>query len=174
MALFVRAYDRLISLLAVVASIMVAAVFVLIVVDVSMRTAGLRPPVFSSAVSEYSLIYMTMLAAPWLVRTRGHVRVDSFLTFVSASGRRFVERILILVCISLCLGATYLSAEFMVHFWQRGEIDLRSIEIPRSLLFVPLTVGFFLCAVEFTRLLLIGETLSAPGGGQTARQGLEL
>ena len=173
MAPFVRAYDRLISLLAVVASIMVAAVFVLIVVDVSMRTAGLRPPVFSSAVSEYALIYMTMLAAPWLVRTRGHVRVDSFLTFVPASGKRFVERILILVCLSLCLGAAYLSGEFMVHFWQRGEIDLRSIEIPRSLLFVPLTAGFFLCAVEFARLLVIGETLSAPGGGPAEGRGIE-
>ena len=174
MALLVRVYDRLISLLALAAGIMVAAVFVLIVVDVSMRTAGLRPPVFSSAVSEYSLIYMTMLAAPWLVRVRGHVRVDSFLTFVPARGKLAIERILIVVCIALCLGASFLSGEFAVEFWQRGEIDLRSIEIPRSLLFVPLTVGFFLCAVEFARLLLIGETLTAPGSGPSERQRAEL
>ena len=165
---FVRAYDRLIVMLALVASVMVGAVFVLIVVDVGMRTAGLRPPVFSSAVSEYALIYVTMLAAPWLVRERGHVRIDSFLGFLPRAARRQVERVLILVCIALCLLATWLAGEFAVEFWRKGTIDVRSIEIPRALLFVPLSVGFFLCAVEFARMFAIGETLTAPGDGDHA------
>ena len=133
-----------------------------------MRTAGMRPPVFSSAVSEYSLLYMTMLAAPWLVRARGHVRIDSFLSFVPETGKRFIERILIVICIVLCLLATLLSAEFALEFWSRGEIDIRSIEIPRALLFVPLALGFFLCATEFLRLLLVGETLTAAGDSESA------
>ncbi|MDE0523014.1 MAG: TRAP transporter small permease [Boseongicola sp.] len=160
---FFRAYDRLIMTLALLASVMIGAVFVLIVVDVGMRTAGLRPPVFSSAVSEYSLIYVTMLAAPWLVRERGHVRIDSFLGFLPEAVRRQVERILILVCIALCLLAAWLAGEFAIEFWRKGTIDVRSIEIPRALLFVPLALGFFLCAVEFARMLAIGETLTAPG-----------
>ena len=165
MAEVIRLYDRMIVMLALVASIIVGAVFVLIVVDVSMRTAGMRPPVFSSAVSEYSLLYVTMMAAPWLVRERGHVRIDSFLTFLPGHARLFLERALIVVCIALCLTATWLSAEFAIDFWRKGEIDIRSVEIPRALLFVPMVLGFFLCAVEFARLLLIGESLSAPGGG---------
>ena len=165
MALLIRAYDRLIVMLALAASIMIAAVFVIIVVDVSMRTAGLRPPVFSSAVSEYALIYMTMLAAPWLVRQRGHVRIDSFMTYLPTATRRNIERLLIVFCIALCVLVTYLSARFAVDFWIKGAMDIRSIEIPRSLLFVPLTVGFALCAIEFLRMLIVGETLEAPDGG---------
>ncbi len=164
----IRVYDRLIRMLAFLASILIGAVFVLIVVDVSMRTAGMRPPIFSSALSEYSLIYVTMLAAPWLVRERGHVRIDSFISFVSPTGRRLIERFLIVICIALCLSAAYLSAEFAVEFWSVGEIDIRSIEIPRALLFVPLVVGFSLCATEFLRLLLIGEILTAQRDGQQA------
>ena len=162
MASLIRVYDRLITLLALLASAMVASVFVIIVVDVSMRTAGLRPPAFSSAVSEYSLIYMTMLAAPWLVRNRGHVRVDSFLAFVPPAGKLLIERLLIVTCIGLCLFAAYLSGEFAIEFWRKGEIDLRSIELPRALLFVPLVIGFTLCAVEFARILVSGEGLTAP------------
>jgi len=109
-----RAYDRLIVVLAVLASIMIAAVFVLIVVDVSMRTAGLRPPVFTSAISEYSLLYVTMMAAPYLVRHRGHVRIDSFIAHLPAPGRLLVERLLIVTCIALCLLATWYSARFAV------------------------------------------------------------
>lgn len=161
-----RLYDRLIVMLAYLACIMIAAVFVLIVVDVSMRTLGMRPPVFSSALSEYSLIYMTMLAAPWLVRERGHVRIDSFISFLSQKHQLALERALIIVCMILCLLATFLSARFAIDFWRAGSLDIRSIEIPRSLLFVPLAVGFFLCATEFLRLLLIGETLRSPEDGQ--------
>ena len=171
MAVLVRLYDRLIMTLAVLASVMIAAVFVIIVVDVSMRTAGLRPPIFSSAVSEYMLIYMTMLAAPWLVRQRGHVRIDSFMTFLPDAVRRGIERLLIVACIALCVLATYLSAGFAIDFWIKGTLDIRSIEIPRSLLFVPLTVGFGLCGVEFLRLLLIGQTLRAPDGEGIANEG---
>ncbi len=165
MAWVIRLYDRLIVALALLASVMVAAVVVLIVVDVSMRTAGLRPPIFSSAVSEYSLIYMTMLAAPWLVRERGHVRIDSFIKGLAPAPQRGLERVLIIICIALCMTATYLSAEFAIDFWRKGTLDIRSIEIPRALLFVPLVIGFGLCALEFLRLLLIGETLRNPDDG---------
>lgn len=162
MTAIIRLYDGLIVMLARVASIMIGAVFVLIVVDVSMRTAGLRPPVFSSAVSEYSLIYMTMLAAPWLVRQRGHVRIDSFIKSMPDALQRALEKLLILICIALCVLATWMSAEFAWDFWQKNTLDIRSIEIPRALLFVPLMVGFGLCGIEFLRLLLIGETLRTP------------
>lgn len=162
MTLIIRLYDGLIVMLARLASITIAAVFVLIITDVSMRTLGMRPPVFSSALSEYALIYVTMLAAPWLVRQRGHVRIDSFLMYLPEPAQRPLERFLILICILLCAMAAWMSAEFAWDFWQKGTIDIRSIEIPRSLLFVPLVIGFGLCGIEFLRLLLIGETLRSP------------
>ena len=171
MAAAVRLYDRLIVMLALVAGIMVTAIFVIIVVDVSMRTLGMRPPAFSSAVSEYMLLYITMFAAPWLVRERGHVRIDSFVSFLPQAVRRALERLIILVCVGLCLVAAYYSTMFAIDFWVRGTIDIRSIEIPRSFLFFPLTIGFSLCAVEFLRMLAMGETLSRSSGQQ--RAGLE-
>ena len=162
MASAVRLYDRLILALAFLAGAMVAAVFVMIVVDVSMRTIGMRPPAFTSAVSEYMLLYITMFAAPWLVRERGHVRIDTFISFLGDSARRAAERAIIVVCIVLCLIAVWYSTEFAIDFWRRGTIDIRSIEIPRSFLFVPILLGFGLCAVEFLRILLLGETLRTP------------
>jgi C4-dicarboxylate transporter DctQ subunit len=158
----VRFYDRLIEMLAFLASIIIGSVFILIVVDVAMRTAGMRPPVFSSALSEYALIYMAMLAAPLLVRERGHVRIDSFVGYLPDTFRHPLERLLIVICIVLCLAAAWISADFAINFWRKGEIDIRSIEIPRALLFVPMVIGFSLCGLEFLRLLLRGETLSSP------------
>ena len=154
-----RLYDRLISGLAVLAGLMVAGVFVIIVVDVSMRTAGLRPPMFTSAVSEYALLYMTMFAAPWLVRERGHIRIDSFVGYMPAGLRRWIERAIVVLCIALCIVAVFYSTRFAIQFWQRGTIDIRSIEIPRAYLFLPMILGFGLSAVEFLRILVRGEPL---------------
>ena len=44
--------------------------------------------------------------------------------------------------------------------WQRGEIEIRSLYMPRWLLFAPLTIGFGLMAVEFLRLAFRGETVT--------------
>jgi C4-dicarboxylate transporter DctQ subunit len=169
----IRLYDRLISGLAVLAGLMVAGVFILIVVDVSMRTAGLRPPMFSSAVSEYALLYMTMFAAPWLVRERGHIRIDSFVGYMPAALRHWLERAILVLCILLCLVAVFYSSRFAIEFWQRGTIDIRSIEIPRTYLFLPMILGFGLSAVEFLRILIRGEPLSgaAKGGSDKPFEG---
>lgn len=157
-----RLYDRLIMALALLAGVMVTFVFGLIIVDVGMRTLGMKPPLFTSAVSEYSLLYMTMFAAPWLVRERGHIRIDSFIYFLPKRATFLLERLIILLCAALCLVAVWYSAKFAIQFWQRGTIDIRSIEVPRSLLFVPMILGFALCAVEFLRMVLRAEPLGSP------------
>ena len=88
-----RAYDNLIMALALLAGVMIASVFFFIVFDVTLRTTGFRPPEFVSAVSEYVLLYVTMLAAPWLVRERGHVRIGSFLSFAPPHFQRLADQI---------------------------------------------------------------------------------
>ncbi len=151
--LFIRAYNLLIMALAIIAGAMTAIVFVFILVDVTMRTLDFKPFQFVSAVSEYALLYMTMLAAPWLVRQRGHVRIESVATYFPIVFRNLVDRILVVVCALLCLIAAYYSGKLGLDFFLKGVIDIRSIEIPRWLLFLPLTVGFSLCAIEFLRFL---------------------
>jgi hypothetical protein len=42
----------------------------------------------------------------------------------------------------------------------RGEIEIRSLEIPRAFLFAPLAIGFALMGCEFLRLALKGEAVT--------------
>ena len=58
------------------------------------------------------------------------------------------------------------SMSFEIESFGRGDLDVRSIDLPRWLLFAPLACGFALLAVEFLRLLLLGEPASErPGEG---------
>ena len=154
-----RAYDWLIMALAIVAGAMMAAVFVAIVVDVAMRTARLQPPYFVSALSEYALLYMTLFAAPWVVRMKGHVFVESMTSMLPGKARLQVERFVLVFCIVLCLVLAYYGVRTGAEIFARGDEDVRSIVIDRWVLFVPLPVGLTLCATEFLRFLIGPERM---------------
>ena len=149
-----HAYNKLIYGLAAAAACMLSGVFVLVVSDVFIRTVGFRPFEFVSAVSEYLLLYITMFMAPWLVRRGGHVRIGSFLLYMPTKVSSLAERIILIVCCVLSVVAACLAAQLGYECWQRGLLDIRSITIPRWLLFVPLVMGFGLCATEFLKILL--------------------
>ena len=147
------AYNKLIFGLAGAAGCMLISVFILIISDVFIRTLGLRPFEFVSAVSEYLLLYMTMFMAPWLVRTGGHVKIGSFLLYMPTRLSSILERIILFVCCVLSVVAACLAAQLGYDCWQRGLLDIRSVVIPRWLLFFPLVLGFGLCAVEFLKII---------------------
>ena len=42
----------------------------------------------------------------------------------------------------------------------RGEVEMRSLDMPRWALFAPVTIGFGMMAVEFLRCMLRGDSMS--------------
>jgi C4-dicarboxylate transporter DctQ subunit len=155
-----RAYTRLVEGLAVLSGLIIAGVCLLIVYDVIARNLGLQPPASTVALTEYALLYFTMAASPWLVRTRGHIVVEIMHSRLQGGARQFTDKLILIICllvsISVCVLATLLTLEAL----QRGEIEIRSLNMPRAFLFAPLVIGFGLMAIEFLRLLVIGEAVT--------------
>ena len=167
---FVRWYDRLIMALAVAASAIVAVMCFMVLFDVTMRSLGVALPAFAITVVEYSLLYLAMCAAPWLVRERGHVYIDLLVQALPAAARTPLERIIyffaILACMIVAATATYLT-------WiaiNSDRMDVRGIDVPLWVSQIPLPFGFTLVACEFLRLWLIRESYfdrGAEGRGAT-------
>jgi TRAP-type C4-dicarboxylate transport system permease small subunit len=158
-----RGYDALIEGLAGLAGLLIGALCLLIAWDVIARNLGLQPPDSTVALTEYSLLYFTMAAAPYLVRVRGHIVVELLYRRLSGSARRWHDRLVLGLCVLICALVAGLAAILAVEAYRRGEVDVRSLDLPRWLLFLPLVVGFGLMGTEFLRLLLRDESLS---GGQ--------
>ena len=154
-----RFYDRLIYGLAVFSGLLIATVCGLIVWDVTARNLGLQPPASTLALTEYALLYFTMAAAPWLVRQRAHIVVEVLYQRFPPALRRYLDRLIVFSCAAICALVAVLAVVLMAEAFRRGELDVRSLDTPRWLLFLPLAVGFALMSVEFLRLLLLGETL---------------
>ena len=155
-----RAYDALIHGLAGLAGALIGGLCLLIAWDVIARNLGLQPPASTVALTEYALLYFTMAAAPYLVRVRGHIVVEVLYRRLGATARRWLDRAVLSLCVMICVVMSALATMLAVEAFTRGEIDVRSLDTPRWLLFVPLVVGFGLMGTEFLRLLLRHESLA--------------
>jgi TRAP-type C4-dicarboxylate transport system permease small subunit len=155
-----RAYDALIHGLAGLAGALIGGLCLLIAWDVVARNLGLQPPASTVALTEYALLYFTMAAAPYLVRVRGHILVEVLYGRVGAAQRRWLDRAVLTLCVAICVVMASLAGMLAVEAYSRGEIDVRSLDTPRWLLFLPLIVGFGLMGTEFLRLLVKGESLA--------------
>ncbi len=150
----ISAYNALIVALAYVAGAMVLAIFVAVVYDVTLRVLGMQPPYWTSAGTEYALLYITLLAAPWLVRRKGHVFVQLVNQALPPVPRRWLEKAVYAVCIAISLTIAFYSLLEAIQSFERAEYDVRSIAMPMWLLYAPLPLGFLLTATEFLRFLL--------------------
>ena len=164
-----RIYSGLINGLATLSGLVIAGVCLLIVYDVIARNLGLQPPASTVALTEYALLYFTMAAAPWLVRTRGHIVVEVFHSRLQGSVKYFADKLILIICILVSVSISILALLLAIEAWQLAEIEIRSLNMPRWLLFAPLSAGFALMSTEFLRLLLKGETVA---DSATQRQAL--
>jgi C4-dicarboxylate transporter, DctQ subunit len=152
-------YDRLIYGLATLAGLIIAAVCLLIVYDVIVRNLGMQPPASTVALTEYAMLYFTMAAAPYLVRTKGHIVVEIIYQRISPAAKRNLDKLILILCTLISLIVAVLAFILLIEAIKRGEIEVRSLDAPRWILFMPLVTGFGLMATEFLRLLLKSDSV---------------
>ncbi len=162
----IRVYDALIRGLAGLSGAIIAAICLLIIWDVAARNFGLQPPASTVALTEYGLLYFTMAAAPWLVRQRGHIAVEILYRRVSAPHKHRLDRFILTACALICLTVSALAGLLTSEAFQRSEVEIRSLDAPRWALFLPLSLGFGLMAMEYLRLLIGGESAMDSDGEQ--------
>lgn len=166
MRVLLRAYFALTAALAVVAGAIMAAIFVAVVLDVTVRDIGLQPSRVTVPLAEYGLLYITMLASPWLLRTKGHIMVESFRMAMPKPVQRVVEVLTYLVCAALCGVLAWYALGQAIETWQTGQGEQRAIMIPGYFAYGPMFLGFGLMCIEFLRLLFGRESLYDVGAAE--------
>ncbi len=150
---FDRRLERVVGALVWIACALIPCIFTMIVIDVSIRTIGLTPPLFTSSVVEYALLYVAMCSAPWLVRQKGHVAIEAVVSLLPPAIREPLAKAVYLVCAVLSAYFAYLSVELFVEAIETGNLDVRGIDMPYWLQFLPMPFGYGLVSLEFLMLL---------------------
>jgi len=152
-----RAYDALLYGMAWCAGFLMVAMMVTIVADVLLRNAGFQSVSWFFTFSEYSLLLVPCLGAPWLAREKGHVFVEIALAWLSGAARARATRAIGVVCVVVCLVIAWYGFEVTVRDYTEGRQDTRVFDTPRWMLVVFIPLSFLMMAVEFGRFVVRDE-----------------
>jgi TRAP-type C4-dicarboxylate transport system permease small subunit len=160
--LAVKAYDAVLYGMAWCAGFLIAAMMVVITVDVVLRNLGFQSWAHFFTFTEYALLVVPCLGAPWLVREKGHIYVEILLMHLRPRPRRWLTRGIGLACIGICLVIAWYGFEVTLTDFLRAERDVRSFDMPRWLVVGWIPLSFLMMAIEFGRFLWRGEDFLAP------------
>lgn len=146
--------------LAILTKLILGLIVVLVVGDVAMRNLA-RPIAWAASLTEYLLIYVAFLPAPALVRSKGHVCADFLRSALPPAAKRFAERTVYLLCIALCMFLGTLACQSMLESLRTGSYDVRTFDMPKWAIFLPMVIGFWLSAIEFLRFLTGRDSIYA-------------
>jgi len=92
------------------------------------------------------------------VRTKGHVVVEVLRQALAPKAKRRLEMVVYVLCVVICAVLTWKSIELWIDAYVSGDDDPRAIEIPYTVRYAPLVIGFFLMTIEFGRYLFVDDS----------------
>ena len=163
----VRAYDAVLYGMAWAAGFLMAAMMVVIFVDVVLRNLGYQSSAHFFTFTEYALLAVPCLGAPWLVREKGHIYVEIVFMYLGARQRVALRYLIGALCILVCAVLAWYGSLVTIGDFMQNEKDVRSLDMPRWIVvgFIPLS--FAMMAIEFLRFLIRGENFLGSAAGQS-------
>lgn len=165
MSAITKSYRVLLYAMAYVAGATLVWLMVAVIASVVMRNLGIQPFAWLFTSTEYGLLYMTMLGAPWLVREKGHVHIELVTSALPEKPRRMVSRMVALACVLVCAILTWKGVELLLTNLERGDFDTRAYYYPRWLLTIAFPLSFGLMAIEFSRFVFGSELMHTGEAG---------
>lgn len=158
-------YRGFLYAMAFIAGAMLLWLMVSVVVSVAMRNFGLQPFAWLFTSSEYALLYMTMLGAPWLVREKGHVHIELVTSTLPPNLQTLTSRLVAVACVLVSLILAWKGLELVMTNIARNDYDVRAYYFPRWILTISFPVSFALMAVEFSRFVFGTELMHSGEAG---------
>ncbi|MFN0162202.1 MAG: TRAP transporter small permease [Burkholderiales bacterium] len=162
-----RAYDALLYGMAALAGLLMAAMMVSITVDVILRNLGYQSSAHLFTFTEYALLIVPCLGAPWLVREKGHVYVEILLMSMAPALRRRWAIGIGIACVVVCTILAWYGVQVTWRNYSLNDIDVRSMDMPRWMIVIFIPLAFTMMAIEFARFLWRGEDFLGALGGQS-------
>jgi C4-dicarboxylate transporter, DctQ subunit len=144
--------------MALLAGVPMVAMMAMIVADVVLRNLGYQSSAHFFTFTEYFLLLIPLLGAPWLVREKGHIYIELLIAALAPQTRRALMRAIVLLCLVVCVVLAWYGGAITVQNFIQNEKDVRSFDMPRWMLMLSMPLAFGMMALEFLRLLARRES----------------
>jgi C4-dicarboxylate transporter DctQ subunit len=144
--------------MALVAGVLMVAMMAMIVADVVLRNLGYQSSAHFFTFTEYFLLLIPLLGAPWLVREKGHIYIELLIGALPPRARRALMWAIVVLSLAVCVVLAWYGGAITVQNFVQDEKDVRSFDMPRWMLMLSMPLAFGMMALEFLRLLLRRES----------------
>jgi C4-dicarboxylate transporter DctQ subunit len=140
----------------ITASAVLAAV--LIIMDALITSAGSLARSFLGIsytgifeITQYSLLWMTFLAAAWLLKNKGHIRVDLVYNRLEPRPRALTRIVTSIIYTILFLVLVGYSIKVTLHDCQTGNLVSSALRPPKWIIEIIIPTGFFMLFIQMLR-----------------------
>ncbi len=146
-----KVIDKITQWCAVASSILIAGMMLIIVYDVIMRYFFNKPTVWVQVVSEYLLVYICFLAAAWILRNGGHIRIGLLIDSLKPRNQALMNSITTTIGTLVCLTLLWQSSERLWKLIREGTQPLLVFSFPDWTIYIVIPVGSLLLTIHFAR-----------------------
>jgi len=167
---FHKLFDHIVDYAAFIAGIVLGLVTVLVCADIVMRYFFNKPIQGALESSEYGLLFLTLLAAAWLLKKNKHVRMELLLHKLKPVTQAYVNGITSVLCVLICGFITYYGVLVVIDRFQTGHRLTTTLEPLSYPLMSIIPLCFFLLIIQFI-ISAYGYFREAKGLGKNHQQG---
>jgi len=153
-SILVHIYNYVRDGLAVISGFLVVAMVLYVSASVFLRHTP-YPMGWGLEVAEYSLIILTFFSAGWLLKNRGHTRIDILLDLIKKPRTRsIIDGILYVFTAAITL---FLMIFGVIVTWENylsGTLQVKIYTFPKWMLCIIIPIGFFFLVIESLKMAI--------------------
>lgn len=161
-----KGIDRICGFAAGIAAVLLAALFVLGISEIILRSVFAISLSFSAEYAGYFLVLVLFLGSGWTLSTGGHIRVTLLSEHVSPKVARVLDGVSTLIALVVSSILTIALIDYTAGTWARGTLSYYSSETPLAYPQALLSVGLVVLTLAlFARLVRVvsgTNTTTAP------------
>lgn len=152
-------FDRLLDVMGGIAAALLAAATLAITAEIVIRGLGIGSLPWVTEAVEYTLLGVTFLAAPWVLKKGAHVRVDIVVENMPPRAQRTADLAANLAGIVVCAVIFYYGLKSTIGLYETGTRIFRVMVVKEWLLFSLVPISCALMLIEFARRIVRGSRL---------------
>lgn len=144
-----RAFERVTAALAAVAAVLILGMSLWITADVSARFLFNVSFPWAFDLSEYALVWITFLGAPWVLMQDRHIRIELLVEAMPLAVQRAMGIAVSVLGIAVCAVLTWRTGIAAIDYASTGQMMPRIWRIPRIWPYAVLPLGSALLTLAF-------------------------
>ncbi len=141
--------DHILISLWVIAGVVFVFSQLLVTETIFARMLKLSVPIWGIQVAEYCLLWITLLAAPWLLKKEQHVKIEFVLNKLDPRAQSLVTAMTSIMGAMVFLGLAWYSGQTSWSNWH--IMDVKAAYIPKGPALSVIPIASFLLFVQFLR-----------------------